>query len=194
MRVLMLGIVSLILSTASATAQTSPQQCAAIKAPAQRLACFDRLFTETPSAASPQSWHMSETTSAIDGSAQISGFLLPRGSENKIVLLNSIALGLRCQNNVTSAIITTGTSAASETAKVTYSVNSNAPQTNDWQRSANFLSVGLWSDDAAIPLIKQLKNDTILTIKIDNPPVEAIFDLAMVENLTEKIAHICNWK
>ena len=194
MRILILSMASLALWSAPGAAQTSPQLCAAIKDSAQRLACFDRLFPQNPVPSTPQNWHISETTSAIDGSAQISGLLLPRGSENKIVMLNSIALGLRCQNNMTSVIITTGTSAASETAKVTYTLNSNAAQNDDWERSANFLSVGLWSDDEALPFIKQLKNDSILTVKIDNPPVEAIFDLASVEDLTNKISKTCNWE
>ena len=194
MRVLILSIAILATWSGVAVAQTSPQTCARIKDSAQRLACFDRFFPENPLPYPPQNWHISETTSAIDGSAQISGFLLPRGTENKIVMLDSIALGLRCQNDVTSAIITTGTSAASETAKVTYSVNSNPSQTGYWERSANFLSVGLWSDEESMSFIKQLKNDSTLTVKIDNPPVEVVFDLANIEDLTGKISQACNWE
>ena len=194
MRVLILSIAILATWSGVAVAQTSPQTCANIKDSTQRLACFDRLFPENSLPVPRQNWHISETTSAIDGSAQISGFLLPRGSENKIVMLDSIALGLRCQNDVTSAIITTGTSAASETAKVIYTVNSNTSQTGYWERSANFLSVGLWSDEESMSFIKQLKNDSTLTVKIDNPPVDAVFDLANVEDLTGKISQACNWE
>lgn len=194
MRVLILSIAILAAWSGVAVAQTSPQTCANIKDSTQRLACFDRLFPENSLSVPPQNWHISETTSAIDSSAQISGFLLPRGSENKIVMLDSIALGLRCQNDVTSAIITTGTSAASETAKVIYTVNSNASQTGYWERSANFLSVGLWSDEESMSFIKQLKNDSTLTVKIDNPPVDAVFDLANVEDLTGIISQACNWE
>ncbi|MGQ5717998.1 type VI secretion system-associated protein TagO [Pseudochrobactrum asaccharolyticum] len=194
MRILLLAMSCITLLPLAATAQVSPQSCATIKTPPQRLACFDKFFPEVQAVASEQSWHIEKTSSPIDGSAKIAGFLLPRGSEKKIVTLDTIALGLRCHNNITSIIITTGTSAASETAKITYTLNNNTAQHAYWERSANFLSVGLWADDEAIPFIKQLKNDSILTVKIDNPPVEAVFDLANVEALTDKISKACHWQ
>ena len=194
MGILLLAMSCIALWPQAATAQVSPQSCVTIKTPPQRLACFDKFFPEVQAAAPAQSWHIEETYSPIDGSAKIAGFLLPRGSEKKIVTLDTIALGLRCHNNITSIIIMTGTSAASETAKITYTLNNNTAQHTYWERSANFLSVGLWAADEAIPFIKQLKNDSILTVKIDNPPVEAAFDLANVEALTDKISKACHWQ
>ncbi len=194
MRILILGMSCIALWPLAATAQDSSQSCATIKAPPQRLACFDTFFPEVQAPASAQSWHIEETSSPIDDSAQIAGFLLPKGSEKKIVTLDTIALGLRCHNNITSIIIMTGTSAASETAKISYTLNNNTTQHAYWERSANFLSVGLWADDEAIPFIKHLKNNSILTVEIDNPPVEAVFDLANVEALTDRISKSCQWQ
>ncbi|MCF7645840.1 type VI secretion protein [Bacillus subtilis] len=191
---LLLGMSCSALWPLAATAQDSPQSCATIKAPLQRLACFDTFSPEVQAAASEQSWHIEETSSPIDDSPKIAGVLLPKGSEKKIVTLDTIALGLRCHNNITSIIIMTGTSATSETAKISYTLNNNSAQHAYWERSANFLSVGLWAADEAIPFIKQLKNNSILTVKIDNPPVEAAFDLANVEALTDKISQACHWQ
>ncbi|MBX8824712.1 type VI secretion system-associated protein TagO [Ochrobactrum sp. SFR4] len=193
MRTIMTGMAMFVLWTPNAVAQTSPDTCSVIEDSAQRLACFDGLFPKSDQPSPSHGWHISEAGSAIDGDAQISAFLLPRGSENKIVMLNSVALGLRCQNFTTSAIITTGTSSAAETAKVTHQTGAEVPQTTLWERSANFMSVGLWSDEESVPFIKQLKNDNTLSVRIDTPPVEVVFDLADVEDVAAKIAKTCGW-
>lgn len=191
MRIILTGMAIFALWATNAVAQTSANSCSVIEDPAQRLACFDKLFPKTNQPSLSQSWHISEDRSPIDDSAQISAFLLPRGSENKIVMLDSVALGLRCHNSTISAIITTGTSSAAETTKVTHRTGDKAPQTMLWERSANFMSVGLWSDEESVPFIKQLKNNSMLSVRIDTPPVEVMFDLADVEDITAKIAKAC---
>ena len=193
MRILMFGLSVFLMQTISATAQASPQSCSLIEDDAQRLSCFDVLFPKANTVIPVENWEISETRSPIDDSLQISALLFPKGSENKIAMLNSVALGLRCKKGITTAIISTGTSSAAESAKVTYSLGDDPAQTSTWDRSANFMSVGLWSEEDAIPFIKKLKNNGTLFVKLDNPPMEAEFDLANVEDVVSRISTACQW-
>ena len=193
MRILVFGLSVFLIPITSATAQASPQACSLIEDEAQRLSCFDTLFPKTPPAIPVENWEISETRSATDDSLQISALLFPKGSENKIAMLDSVALGLRCKNGITTAIISTGTSSAAESAKVTYSLNNEPAQTGTWERSANFMSIGLWSEEDAIPFIKRLKNNGTLFVRLDNPPMDAVFDLANVEDVIPRISTACRW-
>ena len=193
MRILIFGLSVFLMQTISATAQTSPQSCSVIEDDAQRLSCFDVLFPKANTVIPVENWEISETRSPIDDSLQISALLFPKGSENKIAMLNSVALGLRCKSGITTAIISTGTSSAAESAKVTYSLGDDPALTSTWDRSANFMSVGLWSEEDAIPFIKKLKNNGTLFVRLDNPPMDAVFDLANVEDVISSISTACQW-
>lgn len=203
-------IVRLLLAAAAAMlvagptcAQTTPQECSAIGDSLQRLTCFDKLFPkgEKPAAenttdkvSSPSNWDISEDRSPIDDSLRIAAFLLPRDAEKQMRLLGGPSLLLRCRDNTTSVVYTTGRFSANDHIKLTYRISDEAPKTETWTSSTDRQALGLWDGGKAIPFLKLLKNGQTLAIQTANPSTEAVFDLGDVEAVVSKISDACNWK
>lgn len=188
---------------ATASAQATPQECAAIGDSLQRLTCFDKLFakSEIPSSENQgdssdkvTDWDISEERSPIDDSVRITAFLLPKNTEKTISSMRGPSIMLRCRDNVTSVYYSHGKFAVNDRVKISYRLGNSAPKSDRWTRSSDREAVGLWDGGRAIPFMKELKNGTTLAVQTHDPYSEAVFDLGNVENVVSKISSACNWK
>ncbi|MFK5639502.1 type VI secretion system-associated protein TagO [Brucella sp. ZJ1_1] len=196
------AVYSLTYMTA-ASAQASPQECAAIGDSLQRLTCFDKLFPKpephskddkTDTSAIATNWDISEERSPIDDSVRITAFLLPKDTEKTVSSMRGPSIMLRCRDNVTSVYYTHGKFAVNDRIKISYRLGNSAPKSDKWTRSSDREAAGLWDGKGAIPFMKELKNGTTLAVQTHDPFSEAVFDLGNVENVVSKISAACNWK
>lgn len=201
----MRGIIAagvVLVMTSAGSAQSKPEECAAIGDSLQRLTCFDKLFPkgEAPKAETgektpaPGNWDITEERSPIDDSPRITASILPKGVSKETYSRSDPLLALRCYDNTTSIIYLHGKFSANDAPNVTYRIGDKPPSTERWSRSDNFQSVGLWRGSRAIQLMKRLKNGETLAIQTDDPRTEAVYDLGNVEDVISKISKACDWK
>ncbi|MFS2324356.1 type VI secretion system-associated protein TagO [Brucella sp. H1_1004] len=199
----LIAVGATLLVFGAAHAQTTPQECSAIGDSLQRLTCFDKIFPKGENPAQDDSaakesaasnWDISEDRSPIDDSLRIAAFLLPRDAEKQMRILGGPSLLLRCRDNTTSVIYTTGRFSANDRIKITYRISDTAPKTETWGSSTDRQAIGLWDGAKAVPFLKLLKNGETLAIQTENPNTEAVFDLGNVEEVVNKISDACNWK
>ncbi|ALJ98281.1 type IV secretion protein [Brucella phage BiPBO1] len=194
------GIV--LVMTSAGSAQSKPEECAAIGDSLQRLTCFDKIFpkaettktTEEKDSAHLGNWDVDEERSPIDDSPRVTASLMPKGTTRETFRRDTPMLALRCYDNATTVIYLHGKFSTNDMPSVSYRIGSSSPVTERWSRSDNYQSVGLWRGNKAIPFMKSLKNGETLAFKTDDPRTEAVFELGNVETVVDKISKACNWK
>src|SRR5690606_19350795 len=135
-----------------------------------------------------------EERSPIDDSLRVTAFLLPRDAEKKSRIFGGESILVRCRDNTTSVIYTTGQFGIRERIKVTYRLGTDTLKTESWNGSSDRQAAGMWDGSKAIPFLKQLKNNETLAMQTEEPRTEAVFDLGDVETIVAKISDACNWK
>lgn len=203
------GIISTILASATSgqvQAQSMLEIAAGIKFcktltdDAQRLKCFDGLFTEKqqqPPAAKSQpelGWSIEESKSPIDDSPQVTGMLRADGSTDGPSLTPPTMLVLRCQEKKTEAYLTKpliflGT----DPIKVLVRINDGKPIETQWHPSTN--GQGVFAP-AAVQFIRALPENGKLFIRatgFNGENVDGAFTLGRISEIRDKIAADCHW-
>ena len=163
--VIILAVIGL--SPASALAN----ECALIEGGIERLACFDEMFPrpepDVVESTSPRGdWTVRIETSAMTDETNV---YLRLESEQPVYCSwsngNTVTLVLRCKENTTSAIFSTGchmtSSRYNDYGDITYRLDDEAPRVKAFTESTNNRSLGLWRGGEAIPFIRDmLGNDS----------------------------------
>jgi len=194
-----LGATPVLLATICANAQAQSvleiaagiKFCRTVTDDAQRLKCFDSLFSEKKEA--PQSdmpkpevlWSLAENKSPIDDSPQVAASL---ADEDGAVLV------LRCKEQKTEAAF--GKQFAylgSEPIKVLFRVNDGAPVQTLWHPSTNG---NMTFAPSPVQFIQALPDQGKLFIRatgFGNKDIDGLFNLGNVGDVRNKIAVACKW-
>jgi hypothetical protein len=168
--------------------------CKTLTDDAQRLKCFDGLFTEKqqPRAQSQpaMTWQIEESKSPIDDSPQVTGMLQADGSTNS----SPTMLMLRCKEKKTEAVFgKAGTYLGTDALKVLVRINEGKPIETQWHPSSN--GQGVFAP-AAVQFIRALPDDGKLFIRatgFNGTNVDGAFTLGKVSEIRDKIAADCHW-
>jgi hypothetical protein len=165
--------------------------CKTLKDDAQRLKCFDGLFTEKLGKAVPEDepastgWSIKQNKSPVDDSPQISASLT----------VKEVALTLRCREKQTDALFGGPFTffGSSKAIKVLVRINEGKPVETNWSPSTSGTAVFAPS---AIQLIRALPENGklfIRAVKFDGSPVDGEFSLGNVSQVRDQIATACHW-
>lgn len=190
-------------ATASAIAQSTPEQCGAIDDGAERLVCYDLLFRidRKPSSTSAQSaWETSSETSRIDDTTNV--FMTLESSDTFPRRFGGSAHGtmiVRCMENTTSIIFRMGDHHLADLqnyGRVTYRIDDAPAKTQRFVESTDNRALGLWNGGAAIPLFKTLFGAENLLVQITpfgESPITVDFPIAGIEDEIKPLREACNW-
>jgi Type VI secretion system VasI, EvfG, VC_A0118 len=172
--------------------------CKTLTDDAQRLKCFDGLFTEkqarqpAPAQSQPaMSWEIEESKSPVDDSPQVSGILHADDSGAMPVTL----LMLRCKERKTDVMFAKQFQflGSTDTLKVLVRINDGKPIETLWHPSTNGQAAFA---PAAVQFIRALPDDGKLFIRataFDGTTVDGAFTLGKVSEVRDKIATACHW-
>jgi hypothetical protein len=164
----------------------------------ERLKCVDDVLekmTERSDTAQPRdpNWIISETTSPVDYTPQISALTTARTSSQDA----PSSLAIHCRARRTDLIIsTTGhwKPAAAGEVRVIYRINQEPPVEQRW-RSAE-AGRGLAFQGDAVRFLRSIPDNGQILIRVyagEGSPYESTFQLAGLDPVRRKIAAACNW-
>ncbi len=110
-----------------------------------------------------------------------------------------LSLEIVCKDNTTSFQLKFGeniVATALDTARVQFSVDGRPAEEYLFSISSDFKSVGLWSGEEAIPVIKTLLDGSKLTIEgapYFSRPVKAGFAIQGLSSAIQPVRGSCNW-
>lgn len=185
-------------------ALAAPVECAAIKNDLDRLACYDREVGRTPVAQALPSkgkWIVRSEKSVLDDREQVFLSVASDGPVNCGWNRNApIDLMVRCMDNTTSLIISTGchmtSSRYNDYGHVTYRLDSDQARTVEMNESTNNRSLGLWSGGRSIPVIKQMFGKSKMIVRMTpfgESPFTATFPIGGLEEVIAPLRKACNW-
>jgi hypothetical protein len=165
-----------------------------------RPECLDALSRElsgnSPSAAVPPNggkWIISETVSPIDYSSQITASL----PAEAIAKDAPASLALRCRGQRTEVLVSTQGSwrpSRNGDFRVVHRIDNQPPVEASWLALASGRMAAFKGD--AVNLLRSLPDGAKLSISVfdwQGPAHEAIFHIAGVDSVREKIATACKW-
>lgn len=203
-RGLTLGLLLCVLNgCANIVPRSDMGQCAGVQAPALRLSCYDNLANhlgvgERMNEHAPQrGWHLRTERSSIAGSVNVylstpadQTFVAPSG-QTVLPTLN-----LRCKENTTALLVGYGTHLGQGKTQVTYRIDAQPPDREDWLLSTASSSVGLWKGNASIPFVNRLLDAEQLTLEVTPPGSSSVSSTFRVAGLTQAIEPLrtaCHW-
>lgn len=192
------------MTLAAAGQPSDPQACARLKDDTRRLLCYDLIFKMEPTApekTEKTAWTERIETSKIDDTKSV--FLTVQSKEIIDCGWNNgqrIILRLRCLENTTALVISTGchmtSSRYSDYGDVTYRLDTDKARTVGMQESTNNRSLGLWRGATAIPVIKQMFGKKQLIARMTpygENSFTATFDISGTEKAVEPLRKACGW-
>ena len=191
-------VVGVAFATVAMVCSAYADDCKAISADLDRLACYDKESGRTPKKEPIQTiarskWDARKETSAMTDKTNV--FLSLESNEVINCGWNrgaKIALLLRCTDGTTAAIFQTGCHMASSE----YRVDAEKARTVSGTESTNNRTLGLWSGGQSIPFIKQLIGKSKLTARMTpygENPFTATFDIAGLEEAIKPLRKECQW-
>jgi type VI secretion system protein VasI len=186
---------------ATAVAQTA-SDCARISNDLDRLACYDKASGRTPKLESvnvESAWRVEVETSKMTESKDV---YLTTSSVDRVTCRSrqqQVGLVLRCKEGKTSLFIPAdGCHMASSEyhswGHVTYRIDAEKATTVRMNASTDHSSLGLWSGESAIPVIKKLFGKSTLLIRMtpySESPVTATFNVIGLENAIQPLRQSC---
>ena len=200
MRILL--IVTLIL--ASSNLAISQNYCTQIEDNKERLTCYDKLYGKIPSTKSKEfssKWRSRSNSSDLTDKTNV--FLTLDSNEVIDCGWNGgakISLILRCSENTTAVLLSTGchmtSSNYNDYGKVTYRLDKNPASAVNMQESTNNRTLGLWSGGKSIPFIKRMFGKQKMLVRatpFNENPFTATFDISGVEKEIKPLRQSCGW-
>ena len=162
------------------------------------MKCVDRLLgemTETPDAAQPQgpNWIVSETTSPVDYTPQISALTTARAAPRDA----ASSLAILCRAGRTELVISTTGSwnqGAAGEVKVAYRINEEPPIEQRWKTAETGRSLVFQGD--VVRFLRSMPDGGRILVKVyagNAAPYESTFQLVGLEPIRRKIATACKW-
>jgi Type VI secretion system VasI, EvfG, VC_A0118 len=177
--------------TAGAQAQEAVRLCRQIKDDADRLKCYDRIDTPSPSAAgtpteAAAAWEVSEEKSPLDDTPLVSAML--RSSDDKAQLL------MRCKERKTEvAVLIRGFIKCGADVRVIYRVDQGQSVDGPWNSSKScYLAIA----PSPIPFIRALADQSKVYFRLydhHGAPNDALFNVGKVSEVRSRLAKACEW-
>ncbi|WP_417259434.1 type VI secretion system-associated protein TagO [Celeribacter sp.] len=194
--------VALALSASLITPAHAQDECAAIADDSVRLACFDAAHNGE-STYSVQSdkyglWRVEFETSAATGETDV---FLKLDSSNDIPGMwegdHPATLVLRCMDYTTAAYFgLTGHTMTDAQNKIEFIIDYDEVWGMSTLASTSHTSLGLWSDQSAIPFIELLIGHDSLIASLTptgESPVKAEFEITGLDNAIHHLRDACDW-
>lgn len=179
-------------------------KCISIENDLDRLACYDKEAGRTPRVVEggiKNSWLIKQQTSQITDDTDV--FLHTRSTAKVDCGWNRndhIRLTLRCLENTTALIISTGCHMASGTyndyGDVTYRLDEEKARKIGMHESTDNRALGLWRGNRSIPFIKRMLNKQRMIVRMTpygQSPFTATFNIAGLEEAIEPLRKECGW-
>jgi hypothetical protein len=162
---------------------------------AERLKCVDELLQEVAPEPVPTpgpNWIVSETTSPVDYTPQISAVTTTGVSAQDA----PSSLGIRCHGQRTELLISTAGSWKRPThglVKVVYQINTEPPVEEQWRSVEAGKSLAFQGD--AVGLLRSMPNNgqMVFDVYAGKTHTEGKFQLTGLDLVRRKIAVACNW-
>ncbi|WP_071674888.1 type VI secretion system-associated protein TagO [Nioella nitratireducens] len=176
--------------------------CIAITDDAARLSCYDDLFGAPPPAAPPVETAWETRIERSDMTDDTNVYLTVQSNEPVHCGWGAgghPTLYLRCRENTTAVIFSTGCHMASGFGgygQVTYRLDRNDPRERGFTESTNNRSLGLWRGGQAIPFIRDMFGHDTLRARMtpfSENAIEMTFDISGVEEAVTPLREACNW-
>lgn len=185
-------------------AQAGPLECARIDDATKRLACYDQEFSRVaPLPASPTmgKWQLKSAPSAVPKHTDHTASLVSQGKiQCRWSSPRPVQLRIRCLGNTTSVSFETGCYMTSSQYRsygdVSYRLNYGETRVARMTAGSNDRSLGFWSGEAAIPFIRELLDQSDLTVMMtpySDEPVSAVFDLRGINEAIAPVRQECGW-
>lgn len=178
--------------------------CATVTNDLDRLACYDRESGRTTTPVVTQGegkWTVRTDKNKLTDQTDV--FLSIDSDDTVNCRFSSgerVTLVVRCYENRTSLILNTGchmtSSRYNDYGDVTYRIDQEPSKTVGMQESTDNRSLGLWSGNRSIPLIKQMLGKTQMIVKMTpygNSPIMATFQIAGLDKAIEPLRKACSW-
>src|SRR5215212_7501165 len=162
----------------------------------ERLKCVDELLQEmAPEAAQPQgsNWIISETTSPVDYSPQITALITEPASSQDA----PSSLAIQCRAQRTELIISTTGSwkhAPDGVVKVVYRIDEQPPVEQRWKPAETGRSLAFEGD--VVRFLRSMPDSGRILVKVyagRAPAHESTFKLVGLDPVRRKVAAACNW-
>lgn len=186
-----------------AEAQTqprTPEVCAQVRDPDDRLSCYDQAFRTTEAIPSSSQWQVRTTTSQLDGSTRV--VLVASSIEpirSRFGAPGPANLMIRCEENTTSFFIRFNGLFMSDIqnyGRVGYRIDDLSPARVSMTASSSNEALGLWRGNASIPFIRRLFGHGHLYLRatpFNENRVEMIFPIVGLEEAITPLRQACNW-
>lgn len=189
----------------SSVALASGEECIEVPNDLDRLACYDKALGRTPlrqmERMADSEWILATEKSKLTD--QTSVFLRVDSKESIDCGWNrgdKISLWIRCHENVTALVISTGchmtSSDYNDFGDVTYRIDDAKAQTVRMDESTNNRSLGLWRGNRSIPVIKQMFDSSSLVVRMTpfgQNPFIATFNIAGLKEAIAPLRAACHW-
>jgi hypothetical protein len=182
--------------------------CSLIKDRDQKIACYEQATIDAkappPPAAAlsavPKQWRIRESRSPIDDSVEVLAFTAAENAHSPQPPPGGTraTLMIACRDEQTMITVNVNDLIASVSGvSVVHRVGSApAPSSAGWTSDQSGRTVGLWSSDKSVPVIRRMLSADRFFIRTEAPSLgatEATFDVRGLSKFVDRIAAACGW-
>lgn len=203
MRTHVIAAATLCLVGQPAAAETGIARCLTIGNSLDRLACYDQEAGYGPEvreeAIGTGDWRVRSETSKIDDTTNVWVSLLSEDQTSCPYKSGNHSIHMACRENSTNLWIHFGDcfmSSIQGKGRVTYRLDSDKAQTQNFRESNNNMALGLWSGGQAIPFIKKMMGHDRLIVRatpFSDSTVTAEYRISGLEEAVRPLREACNW-
>ena len=186
--------------TVTHTAAQSPEACAAISDPNERLSCYDALYQKVETPQQVGAWRVQRTKSQLDDSERV---VLSLESETPVRgrfgSPGPANMHIRCEENTTSIFFQFNElfmASIQSYGRVDYRIDSNPPAHINMRESTSNMALGLWRGNESIPFIRRLLGAGSLYVRAtpyNESRVETTFNVSGLDDAIKPLRAACNW-
>lgn len=188
-----------ILLAVSSTA-FSEDECTKLSDNQKRLACYDMKYKPVETTEKKGKWVVINEVSKIDDTQSV---YLEVSSNEKIIKRSggsdTATLTIRCRERKTALIVTLAGEFLADVGgygSVTYRIDNQKAKTQSFDASTNNASLGLWSGNESIPVIKSLFDHEVLIVRATpyNQSSETLtFPISGLKSVIDPLRKACGW-
>lgn len=178
-------------------------RCLTIENSLDRLACYDEEAGYAPEVQEETTgngdWRVRTETSKIDDSDNVWVSLSSQEQTSCPYKSGSHSIHIACRENSTNLWIHFGDcfmSSIQGKGRVTYRLDSEKAQTQQFRESNNNMALGLWSGGQAIPFIKKMIGHDRLIVRatpFSDSTVTAEYRISGLDEAVKPLREACNW-
>ncbi|MGN7500167.1 type VI secretion system-associated protein TagO [Pseudomonas lactis] len=195
MRFYLLPVLLAVSSTAF-----SADECTSLSDNQKRLACYDMKYKPVETTEKKGKWVVINEVSKIDDTKSV---YLEVSSNEKIIKRSggsdTATLTIRCRERKTALIITLAGEFLADVGgygSVTYRIDNLKAKTQSFDASTNNASLGLWSGNESIPVIKSLFDHEVLVVRAtpyNQSPETLTFPISELKSVIDPLRKACGW-